>query len=74
MNDSHTDAEQSLVVNGRECRTSARTLGALLEHLKLDPQKVVAEVNGAIIPKENFSAATLADGDIVELVRFVGGG
>jgi thiamine biosynthesis protein ThiS len=74
MNDTPADAERSLVVNGRECRTSARTLSALLDHLKLDPETVVAEVNGAIIPKENFSAAPLCAGDSVELVRFVGGG
>lgn len=35
---------------------------------------VAVEVNGRIIAKEDFGKVRLADGDTVEVVRFVGGG
>ena len=47
---------------------------ALIESLALDPQLVVAEVNGDIVKRVDFSSKALADGDVVEIVRFVGGG
>ena len=39
-----------------------------------DPARVAVERNGDIVPKAQYSATTLADGDVVEIVRFVGGG
>lgn len=35
---------------------------------------VAVEVNGRIIAKDDFGKVRLADGDTVEVVRFVGGG
>lgn len=46
----------------------------LIESLGLDPQTVVAEVDGAVVPLAGFAATPLEDGGKVELVRFVGGG
>ncbi len=34
---------------------------------------MAVERNGDIVPKAQYSATTLADGDVVEIVRFVGG-
>jgi thiamine biosynthesis protein ThiS len=73
MNDT-TDTPLSLTVNGEPRLAQVADLAGLLEHLNLDPDKVVAELNGLIIPRENFSATPLAQGDSIELVRFVGGG
>jgi thiamine biosynthesis protein ThiS len=50
------------------------TLKNLLELLKVDQATVVAEVNGKIIPRENFQNTILHDGHKIELIRFVGGG
>jgi thiamine biosynthesis protein ThiS len=50
------------------------TLKHLLELLKVDESTVVAEVNGKIIPRENFQNTILRDGHKIELIRFVGGG
>lgn len=50
------------------------TLAALLEQMKIDQATVVAELDGAIVPRADFAATSLADGMTLELVRFVPGG
>lgn len=49
-----------------------------LEHLVLrftqKPEHVIAEVNGKIVPQENWKATALVAHDKIELVTFVGGG
>ncbi|MDR1685952.1 MAG: sulfur carrier protein ThiS [Desulfovibrio sp.] len=63
-----------LVVNGEQRASAARTLSDLLAELSLAEQAVVAEVNGAVIARKDYAATRLASGDVVELIRFVGGG
>jgi sulfur carrier protein len=50
------------------------TVSELLRHLGVDEATVVAEIDGAIIERKNFSATRLNDGQQIELIRFVGGG
>jgi thiamine biosynthesis protein ThiS len=50
------------------------TLVALIKNLNLNPDTVVAECDGRIIKREEYDALVLAEGNIIELVRFVGGG
>ncbi len=50
------------------------TLTALLEELDVNAATVVAEVDGQIVPREQFNETSLSDGQQIELVRFVGGG
>ncbi|PLX91089.1 MAG: thiamine biosynthesis protein ThiS [Desulfuromonas sp.] len=62
-------------LNGKAFQTDPEIrLNLLLESLKLDPQQVVVELNGSVLTIDQFSATTLAHGDIVEIVQFVGGG
>jgi sulfur carrier protein len=49
-------------------------LTALIESLKLKRGRVAVEINRAIVPKAQWNRVTLAAGDIVEIVNFVGGG
>lgn len=64
-----------ITVNGK-----TRDLGAaanitqLLAQLGLDPARVAVEHNLAIVPQANFAATSLAEGDTLEIVQFVGGG
>ncbi len=51
----------------------ARLIG-LIEGLKLKRGRVAVEINREIVPKAQWSSVTLAPGDIVEIVNFVGGG
>ncbi|MBW7474502.1 thiamine phosphate synthase [Paenibacillus oenotherae] len=64
----------TVCVNGREERTSARTVLELVEQLNLSGKRMVVELNGEIVPHERWGAAPIADGAVLELVHFVGGG
>lgn len=62
-------------MNGADRRVPApATLADLLAHLSLDPRQVVVELNREIVRRARLAEVTLADGDSVELVHFVGGG
>ena len=64
-----------VLVNG-ETRSVARgaTLLGLLASLELDPRTVVVEHNRAIVRRPRLGDVTVAPGDAIELVHFVGGG
>jgi len=67
-------AALSLIVNGESRQTSAATVAQLVAELELKPEKVAVEHNGAIVPRSTLGDAALADGDVLEIVHFVGGG
>lgn len=46
----------------------------LLEAFEVNPRLVAVAVNGDVIPKGEFEAARIRDGDAIEIVRMVGGG
>jgi thiamine biosynthesis protein ThiS len=46
----------------------------LLKHLGLQPSATVVERNGDILDRDRFEDTKLAEGDVLELVRLVGGG
>ncbi|MEC3884836.1 sulfur carrier protein ThiS [Halobacillus sp. HZG1] len=50
------------------------TIGELLCHFQLDQQVVIVEQNETILEKESRSEYKVQDGDIIEIVQFVGGG
>ncbi|MEQ1707082.1 MAG: sulfur carrier protein ThiS [Terricaulis sp.] len=64
-----------VTVNGevREAPDSA-TLADLLASLGIESARVAVERNLEIAPKSLWTAITLADGDRLEIVQFVGGG
>jgi thiamine biosynthesis protein ThiS len=64
-----------IVVNGEHRQIPGpATIADLLRHLSLDPRTVVVELNRQIVRRPHLDETTLADGDQVELVHFVGGG
>lgn len=50
------------------------TLSALLARHKLKPETVVVEHNLRVPAKQEYDAITLAEGDRIEIVKFMGGG
>jgi sulfur carrier protein len=50
------------------------TLVALIKNLNLNPDTVVVECDARIVKREEYDALVLTEGNIIELVRFVGGG
>ena len=67
-------ASLSITVNGELRRTASSSIADLVRSLELDPVKVAVERNGVIVPRSTLAAVTLADGDTLEIVHFVGGG
>jgi thiamine biosynthesis protein ThiS len=64
-----------LTINGEKTEIpTAMTVTELLEHLKIEPARVAVEVNMKIVKRDTFQGHTLRDGDIMEIVNFVGGG
>lgn len=63
-----------LIINGMETETGASTVSSLLEELHILPGRVAIEVNSSVIKKAEHSSYRLKDGDVVEIVNFVGGG
>ena len=64
-----------IVVNGREMTVAAgATLRQVLDDLGLGQAPVVAEVDGEIVPREQWGRLVPQPQSRVELVRFVGGG
>jgi sulfur carrier protein len=50
------------------------SLASLLEQLHINDATVVAEIDGDIVQRADFSTTPLEQGQAIELVRFVGGG
>jgi thiamine biosynthesis protein ThiS len=67
-----------LKVNGKEQtfpdNKMPATVADLLRQLGVDSTTVVAELEGQIIERRNFSTTPLHAGQNIELVRFVPGG
>ena len=61
-------------VNGEPLESSAATVLALVEELGLDVRKVAVERNLEIVPKSLHASTSIAEGDRIEVVQFVGGG
>ena len=65
----------ALQVNGRRVELGGPT--PLLDYvadLGVDPRAIAVEINGEILERDAYAARTLQEGDVVEIVRMVGGG
>jgi sulfur carrier protein len=65
------------LVNGQEREfsdLSSATLADLIAKLGLKDDRVAVEHNGGIVPRSDWPQTTLASGDKLEIVHFVGGG
>jgi len=64
-----------LIINGEQTDVAAaQTLASLLAVLNLDHRRLAVERNREIVPKSVYGETRLADGDVIEIVHFVGGG
>ena len=62
-------------INGekKEIPDGVTVLG-LLEHLKVQPERVAVELNMHIVKKDAYGATQINEGDSVEVVSFMAGG
>jgi thiazole synthase len=65
----------SITLNGEARRINyGISIAALVHEIGLDPAKVAVERNLEIVPRSTLVDVMLAEGDILEIVHFVGGG
>lgn len=64
-----------VTINGESKEISeGLTISTLIGELGVDPTQVAVEKNGEIVPKSTHAATPIAQGDTLEIVRFIGGG
>jgi len=64
-----------LRINGEDHSVPATlSVEGLLRHLEIDTRQVAVERNKELVRRPDFAKTTLADGDEIEIVTFVGGG
>jgi thiamine biosynthesis protein ThiS len=66
-----------VTINGQEHEippAAGSSICSLLEHLGLDPENIVVELNRTILTRDQFAVTALGENDTLELVQFVGGG
>lgn len=61
-------------INGEEQAVEGQTVAEYLEKAGYCRNRVAVEKNGEILPKAEYDSAVLEDGDVIEVVSFVGGG
>jgi sulfur carrier protein len=62
-------------INGKNVELDGPTpLLAYLVGLGVDWRAVAVELNGEIVERSRFAQTTLGEGDVVEIVKMVGGG
>ncbi len=64
----------NLKVNGEDYQTLKETVAGLLQEMEIQSGRVAVEVNLKIIKKADYDNARLSEGDVIEIVNFVGGG
>ncbi|PWI56908.1 sulfur carrier protein ThiS [Sulfoacidibacillus thermotolerans] len=64
-----------ILVNGqRKSVPDTTTIFSLLEQFHLQDELIAVEHNGEIIAREAYATRRLTEKDVIEIVRFVGGG
>ena len=61
-------------INGESLEVGGKTVSEYLNSAGYDLMRVAVELNGDIVPKAQYVKTIFKDGDIVEVVSFVGGG
>lgn len=61
-------------INGACCDAAGTTAARYLEEAGYDLKRIAVERNGVILPKSQYESTVLRDGDVMEVVSFVGGG
>ena len=61
-------------INGEEKEIAGKNLLEYLKEAGFGPERVVVERNLDIIPKDEFGNTIIQDEDVIEVLRFVGGG
>lgn len=61
-------------INGEEKAVQGISLEKYLEEEGYQRERIAVECNGEIVPKAEYGKKVFQDGDVLEIVSFVGGG
>tara|TARA_B100000214_G_scaffold317962_1_gene252033 strand:- start:26 stop:229 length:204 start_codon:yes stop_codon:yes gene_type:complete len=62
-------------LNGKTLKINKNlSIKDLLKKYKLDERKIAIELNGIILPKQNYKKKKIKNRDKIEIVQFIGGG
>ncbi|MBQ1595313.1 MAG: sulfur carrier protein ThiS [Ruminococcus sp.] len=63
-----------VLINGKNTSADGKTVSQYLEEANFNPQTIAVELNEDILPKPQYGETVLKDGDVLEVVSFMGGG
>lgn len=63
-----------VMINGEEREAAGMRLSDYLQDNGYSVFQIAVERNDEMVPKTEYEKTTLMDGDVVEIVSFVGGG
>lgn len=63
-----------VTINGQSVDAAGKTVAEYLAEAGYNTVRIAVERNEEIVPKAKYAETVLADGDVVEVVNFVGGG
>lgn len=64
-----------MIVNGEEKFIQSRiVVSDYLAENKYNINAVVVEINGRIVPRNDYGKIMLSDSDVIEILAFIGGG
>jgi len=63
-----------IFLNGKQVQTGCSTLADLALEQQVETTSLVIELNGTVIPEQDWKNHPVSAGDRVELLHFVGGG
>ena len=63
-----------VIINGQSVDAAGKTVAQYIAEAGYNAARIAVELNESIVPKAKYAETVLADGDVVEVVNFVGGG
>ncbi len=62
-------------LNGKKITINSNlSVKELIKNYKLKENKIAIELNGTIVPKNNYRKKKIKNNDKIEIVQFIGGG
>ena len=66
--------ENMVKINGTELDIAGQSITEYIASTSYEQKRIAVEKNGEIVPKAKYAEIILQDGDVLEVVCFVGGG
>ncbi|MCI7767778.1 MAG: sulfur carrier protein ThiS [Oscillospiraceae bacterium] len=64
----------ALICGKNESEADGMKLAEYIEKAGFQKGRIAVEINGAILPKEEYEKTVIASSDEIEIVEFMGGG